>query len=97
MYREDILEKMFKALEEINIKKGEEKVLVMHPTAMMMIKDRITRFTNPYPHTMEAFMFDNSIQVYPSFYLQKDHFTVMTRNQYEQFVKDCESTELKQK
>lgn len=83
MVNEGIIDKINSIYLEFEKKKGEKKVLVMHPSTMELLKDKITRFQNIY-NTREAFLFDGKITLYLSFKLAVNNFSFMTNSQYEE-------------
>lgn len=88
METNEILNKINEIVEQFEKQKDEQKVLVMHPSAMLMVKDKITRYQDIY-NTREVF--DGNFQVFISFCLPINHFTFMTNAEYEAHYKPKES------
>ena len=78
----EILNKINELIEEFETEKSKQKVLVMHPSAMILVKDKITMYHDLY-RTRESFVFDGKITLFPSFCLPKNHFAFMTNSEYE--------------
>ena len=82
----EILNKINKIFQQFEVEKSKQKVLVMHPSAMVLVKDKITRNHNIY-NTMESFVFDDKITLFLSFNLPINHFAFMTNADYEAHYK----------
>ena len=76
----EVLNKINEIFEEFKKEKGKEIVLVMHPSAMMLVKGKISRC---FYNRREAFIFDDKITLFPSLLLPKNHFSFMTNDEYE--------------
>jgi hypothetical protein len=76
----NILDKILEITNDIEKLIKDKKVLVMHFSCAEICKDYIT-ITEP----LEAFMFDNKIQVFFTSYLPKFHCAIMSMLEYEVF------------
>jgi len=84
---ERLNEEIQKILHEIEQHKEDKKVLVMHPSAILLVSDRITKYSN-ITETRVSYLFDNKFQVYPSNKLAINSCSFMTRQEYSIFSKD---------
>lgn len=81
----NVIDQISEIQEKFDKINSERKVLVVHPTVMEALKDHITI---SYPdHNITAYMFDGKVQMYLSFKLPKDHFCMVTMQEYEEHLK----------
>ena len=82
----EIVNKINELVEQFETEKAKQKVLVMHPSAMLLVKDKITRYHDIY-NTRESFVYDGKINCFLSFCLPINHFAFMTNAEYEEHYK----------
>jgi hypothetical protein len=80
----NILDKILEITSDIEKLKKDKKVLVMHFSCAEICKDFITRYSH-ITEPLEAFMFDNRVQVFFTSYIPKFHCSIMSMSEYEVF------------
>jgi hypothetical protein len=86
MKTKEIVNKINEIVAQLESKKAEQKILVMHPSAILMVKDKITEYHNIH-NTGDSLVFDGKIPLFLSFCLPINHFAFMTLAEYETHYK----------
>lgn len=82
----DLLDKISAAFDRVQELKSSQPVIVMHPSAAILAKDKITRYAH-IDGLREAYLFDGKHPLYISFYLPVNHFAVMSQGEYDEWSK----------
>jgi hypothetical protein len=82
---ENILHKIQEICNQLEDHKLNQKVIVMHPSSMILVKDKITHHHNIIYDEHESYIFDGKINLYTSFKLPINHFAFMTKLEYKEY------------